>query len=207
MPSPNHLSHSLIHPATVGRRARSLAALSLALAVAGALPACTEAQAASDEADLEARVEALESKEEIRTVVHAFSQVVDASDPTGLTNLAPVLHEDFVLDAIDFDGKKFHFEGLDEVMTGFGPILLEADANLMLSAIDVSLDEDTATARFKFANSVKPPPQLGLDVDVKVLLFAANTATFVREAGAWKMRSVELVHSLAYPGTVADLQP
>jgi hypothetical protein len=178
-------------------------ALALAAVTAG-LPACTEAQAAADEAELAERVAALESKEEIRAILHAFSQVVDASDPAALPGLAPVLHRDFVLDAIDFDGKKFHFEGLDGVVEGFGPIMLAADANLMPSAIDVVLDGDSARASFKFANSVKPPPQLGLDVGVKVLLFAANAATFVREDGTWKLLSLELVHSLAYPGSVVQ---
>lgn len=176
--------------------------VALALAAAVALPACTEAQAAPDDDDLAERVAALESKEEIRAILHTFADVVDASDPAALPDLAPVLHSEFVLDAIDFDGKKFHFEGLDGVVDGFGPIMLEADANLMPSDIDVRLDGDTARARFKFANSVKPPPQLGLDVGVKVLLFAANSATFVREDGAWKLMSLELVHSLAYPGSV-----
>src|SRR5690606_15733703 len=120
---------------------------------------------------------------------------------------APVLHDDFVLDAVDFDGQKHHFEGLDGVIDGFGPIMLEADANLMPSAIAVELDGDTAQAHFKFANSVKPPSQLGLDVSVKVLLFAANSATFEREDGAWKLRSIELIHTLAYPGSPAQLQP
>ncbi len=190
---------------TPNAKLNRITALALLLLAAATAPACDEAQAADD--DLAERVAALESKEEIRGILLAFSQVVDASDPTALTGLEPVLHRDLALDAIDFDGKHFHFEGLDQVITGFGPIMLEADANLMPSAIDVQLAGDTAQATFKFANSVKPPPQLGLDVGVKVLLFAANSASFVREDGTWKLRSLELVHSLAYPGTVPDMQP
>lgn len=182
-------------------------ACALVLVAGVALPACTEAAAAEDDADLEDRIAALESKEEIRAILLAFSQVVDDADPAALPGLAPVLHDDFVLDAIDFDGQKHHFEGLDGVVDGFGPIMLEADANLMPSAIAVELDGDSARARFKFANSVKPPSQLNLDVNVKVLLFAANSATFVREAGAWKLLSFELIHTLAYPGSAAQLQP
>lgn len=204
MPRPTTPTNPLPHPTT--RPARRAGALALVLAAAAAVPACAEARAADDD-DLAERVAALESKEEIRGILHAFSQVVDASDPGALPGLEPVLHRDFTLDAIDFDGKNFHFEGIDGVITGFGPIMLEADANLMPSAIDVKLDGDAAQATFKFANSVKPPPQLGLDVGVKVLLFAANSATFVREDGAWKLRSLELVHSLAYPGSVAGPQP
>ena len=177
-------------------------AWALALVAVAGLPACTEAQAALDD-DLADRVAALESKEDIRAILHTFSRVVDASDPAALPDLAPVLHSDFVLEAIDFEGNELRFEGLDGVVEGFGPIMLAADANLMPSAIDVVLDGDTAHASFKFANSVKPPPQLGLDVGVKVLLFAANSATFVREDGAWKLLSLELVHSLAYPGSLA----
>lgn len=197
-------------PAPLSRPARRALALTLALAAGAALPACAEAQAAPDDAelaDLEARVDALESKEEIRAILLAFSQVVDASDPTALPGLSAVLHRDFVLDAVDFDGQQHHFEGLDGLIDGFGPIMLEADANLMPSAIDVALDGDAARATFKFANSVKPPPQLGLDVDVKVLLFAANSASFVREDGSWKLRSIALDHSLAYPGSVPAPQP
>ncbi len=190
------------HPPRAGRWLAGV----LALTTAAAAPACADVQAAEED-DLAERVEALESREEIRGILHAFSQVVDAADPAALAGLEPALHPDFVLEAIDFDGKEFRFEGLDEVISGFGPIMLEADANLMPSAIDVALDGDAARATFKFANSVKPPPQLGLDVDVKVLLLAANTANFVREGGAWKLRSLELVHSLAYPGAVAALQP
>lgn len=152
--------------------------------------------------EFERRIDALESKEEIRSILLAFSRAVDGSDPAALSALAPKLHREFVLDAVDFEGHKLHFEGLDGVIAGFGPIMVAADANLMPSAIDVTLDGDTASASFKFANSVKPPPQLGLDVRVKVLLFAANAATFVREDGAWKLLSIELVHSLAYPGAL-----
>lgn len=183
-----------------------LGGLALLLLATVAAPACDEAQAADDDG-LADRVAALESKDDIRGILHAFAQIVDDADPSALAALKPALHADFVLDAIDFDGKKLHFEGLDGVITGFGPILLAADANLIVSAIDVHLDGDAAQASFKFANSVKPPPQLELDVGVKVLLFAANKATFVREGGAWKLRSLELVHSLAYPGSIADLTP
>ena len=43
------------------------------------------------------------------------------------------------------------------------------------------------------------------DIQVKVLLFAANTATFRKEDGLWKITSFELVHSLAYPGSIAAI--
>ena len=206
-------SPSIPHPRSVPIRALVLSAgaLGLLLAPAVGLPACSDAQASIKEpvtlAELENRVAALESKEEIRTILQAFAAVVDASDPAGIAALAPKLHTNFVLDAIDFDGKKFHFEGLEDVMKRFGPLLVEADANLAPSAIDVKLDGDTARASFKFINSVKPPPQLGLDVKVKVLLFAANSAAFVREDGVWKLLSIELVHSLAYPGSIDGLRP
>lgn len=196
-----------IHTPTNSRRPIGrLGGLALLLVATIAAPACDEAQAADDDS-LADRIAALESKDDIRGIIHAFSRIVDAADPSALAALEPALHADFVLDAIDFDGKKLHFEGLDGVIKGFGPILLAADANLMVSAIDVHLDGDAAQASFKFANSVKPPPQLELDVGVKVLLFAANEASFVREGGAWKLRSLELVHSLAYPGAIADLKP
>lgn len=200
-------SPTLHRPASLVRLARRVRAWALVVAAGAALPACAEAQAAADDADLEARIDALESKEEIRTILHTFSQIVDDSDPAALPGLAPVLHSDFVLEALDIDGKQYRFEGIEQLIEGYGPIMAEADANLMPSALDVTIEGDTATAVFKFANSVKPPPQLNLDVDVKVLLFAANTATFIREDGAWKLRSFVLDHSLAYPGSVAGLQP
>lgn len=154
-------------------------------------------------ADIQQRLEALESREEMRTTLLAVSAVVDSSDPSLLPDLVPYLTDDFVLDAVDFDGVAHHFEGADGLVNDFGPIMKDAKANLMPSAIDVELDGDMAYATFKFANSVKPPPQLNLPVDVKVLLFAANTATFRREGGAWKLASFELLHSLAYPGSLS----
>lgn len=187
--------------AAMRQYARLLRVAALAVVAGAALPACSEAKAAAGET-LESRISALESKEEIRATLHAFAQVVDSSDPAALSGLSPAIHANFTLDAVDFEGHRLHFEGLDGLINGFGPIMLDADANLAPSDIDVKLDGDTAYAKFKFINSVKPPPQLNLDVDVKVLLLAANTATFVREDGAWKLISIELIHSLAYPGTI-----
>ncbi|KIG12099.1 hypothetical protein DB30_02044 [Enhygromyxa salina] len=166
------------------------------------LASCTEAEAASDDLDLEARVQVLETKEELRGLVLGFAQVVDNSDLAGLEALEPRIHRNFSLTAVDPAGGAHVFEGYDGLIAGYGPIMVAAQANLSTSAIAVELDGDNATATFKFANSTKPPPELGLDVDEKLLLFAANTATFVREDGVWQIESVELVHSLAYPGSV-----
>lgn len=183
---------------------RSAAALGLALASLG-LSACAEAEAGGDDGALEARVDELESREEIRGILLNFAQVVDNADPAALGQLGPRIHADFAMDVIDFDGGEFHFEGQQGLVEGFGPIMLSAQANLAPSAIAIEVDGEDATAFFKFVNSVKPPPELGLEVDEKVLLLAANTATFVREDGVWKLASLELVHSLAYPGVVAGI--
>jgi hypothetical protein len=187
-------------------RARALAATLLLSLSPLVLSACDEAEAAEGEdAVVEERLDRLEAKEEIRSILLAFAVVVDNADPSALTGLAPKIHSNFTMDVVDFDGGEFHFEGVDGLVEGFGPIMLSAQANLAASAISVEVDGDSATAFFKFINSVKPPPELGLDVDEKVLLLAANTATFAREDGVWKLESIELIHSLAYPGVVAGI--
>lgn len=194
------------HRLTRGLRRVGLAA---ALMVGGgSLSGCDEASAAPAEEDddqTQARLAALEAKEEIRTVIAGFAQVVDAADLDSLADLAPRIADDFVLDVIDFDGGEYHFEGASGLVEGFGPIMVEAQANLALSEVAVAVDGDIATARFTFINSVKPPPQLGLDVDVKVLLLADNVATFALEGDVWRLSSLELVHSLAYPGAIPGL--
>jgi hypothetical protein len=156
-------------------------------------------------AALQARVDQLESKEEIRLILLDFAAVIDSADPDRLAGLSAKLHADFSMDVIDFAGGEHRFEGIDELVEDYGPIMASAQSNLAASAIAVEIEGDSATAFFKFINSVKPPPQLNLDVDEKLLLFAANTATFVREGGEWKLKSIELDHSLAYPGSVAEL--
>ncbi|PRP90720.1 hypothetical protein ENSA5_61540 [Enhygromyxa salina] len=187
-------------------RARALAA-TLVLGLSPlALSACNEAEAAGDEdTAVEERLDRLESKEELRSILLGFAAVVDNSDPSALMGLAPRIHPNFTMDVVDFDGGEFHFEGVEGLVEGFGPIMLSAQANLAASAISVELDGDNATASFKFINSVKPPPELGLPVDEKVLLLAANTVTFAREDGVWMLESLELIHSLAYPGVVAGI--
>lgn len=190
---------------TTPRRVPTIGA-ALLLSLLPTLAACTEADAGpTDDASLEARVELLEAKEDIRSTLLAFAMIVDNADPAALSGLGPKLHANFTMDVVDFDGGEFHFEGLDGLVEGFGPIMVSAQANLAPSAIAVEIDGDHATAFFKFINSVKPPPELGLDVGEKVLLLAANTSTFVREDGVWKLESVELIHSLAYPGTIAGI--
>lgn len=206
--------HSLDMPEHLPPRPRgssALISLFAAVALAGIVAGCETADGAdtqpppsgSDQASLEQRLEALEAKEEIRTALLQLSAVVDSSDPARLNELLPVIADDIVLTAVDYDGVEYRFEGVDGLITGYGPIMKDADANLMPSAIDVELDGDTAYASFKFANSVKPPPQLNLPIDEKVLLFAANSATFRKEDGVWKLTSFELLHSLAYPGSLA----
>lgn len=168
--------------------------------------ACTEAEAADNDVEaLEARIDELESKEEIRSILTTFASIVDNADIEALSNLGPRVATDFSMDVVDFDGGVYHFEGVDGLVDEYGPIMVSAQANLAPSAIAVEIDGDNATASFKFINSVKPPPELNLDVDEKVLLLAANTVTFVREGGVWKLQSVELIHSLAYPGTIPGL--
>lgn len=206
--------HSLEMPERPSPRRRGFSAfISLfpVIALAGIFTGCETADGAdtqpppsgSDQASLEQRLEALEAKEDIRTTLLQFSAIVDSSDPARLNEVVPVLADDFVLDAIDYDGAVYHFEGADGLLNDYGPIMKDANANLMVSAIDVEIDDDMAYASFKFANSVKPPPQLNLPVDEKVLLFTANSATFRNENGTWKLVSLELLHSLAYPGTLA----
>lgn len=193
-------------PPIRARRLARAAGISLLLGLSPiVLSACAEAEAAEEQSDLEARVEVLEAKEEIRSMLLGFSQIVDNANVSALAGLEPRIMANFSMDVIDFDGGEFHFDGAEGLVDGFGPIMISAQANLAPSAIFVEVDGDNATAFFKFINSVKPPPELGLDVDEKVLLLAANTATFVRVDGVWKIESLELIHSLAYPGVVAGI--
>jgi ketosteroid isomerase-like protein len=198
------------HPSLLPQLLRRATLATALLAGAGTLSGCDEASAAptgdaADDDATEARLAALEAREEIRATIAGFAQVVDAADLDSLADLAPTLADDFVLDVIDFDGGEYHFEGASGLVDGFGPIMVDAQANLALSEVAVAVDGDLATAHFTFINSVKPPPQLGLDVGVKVLLLADNTATFAREGDAWRLSSLELVHSLAYPGAIPGL--
>lgn len=161
----------------------------------------------SDAIDHIAQIRSLESREVIRDTLLKLSAVIDSGDPRLLAELVPIIADDFVMVAIDFGegGQRdtLVFEGRDELMSGFGPILLEAQANLLPSAIRVDFaDEAHATATFKFANSVRPPSALGEDVDEKVLLFAAITTEFRFEDGLWRLVHLELDHSLAYPGAL-----
>jgi hypothetical protein len=158
-------------------------------------------------AQLEGRIDQLESQEQIRSILLDFAAVVDSSEPALLSELAPKIHRDFEMVVIDFAGGEHRFAGIDELIEGYGPIMASAQANLAASAIAVELEGERATATYKFINSVKPPPELDLDIDFdeKLLLFAANTATFVREGGDWKLKTIELDHSLAYPGSLAAL--
>ncbi|MFO7567585.1 MAG: hypothetical protein R6X02_33380 [Enhygromyxa sp.] len=189
------------------RLARSFKAALLLPLLPVLLSSCTEAEAAeTDEiAALATRVDELESKEELRSVLMGFAKIVDNADIGALSNMGPRIAADFTMDVIDFDGHDFHFEGVDGLLDEYGPIMVSAQANLAVSEIAVDIDGDLATASFKFINSVKPPPELNLEVDEKVLLLADNTAIFVREDGLWKLQWIELVHSLAYPGSIPGL--
>jgi hypothetical protein len=196
--SPANRNHQLV---------RKLGAALLLPLLPTLLNGCTEAVAAeTDElAALEARIDELESKEELRSILMHFARVVDDADLSALSNLGPRVASDFTMDVIDFDGGVFHFEGVDGLINEYGPIMVSAQANLAVSEIRVEIDGNHATTSFKFINSVKPPPELDLQIDEKVLLLADNTVTFVREDGIWKLQWVELVHSLGYPGTVAGI--
>ena len=112
------------------------------------------------------------------------------------------MDEDFTLDVVDFDGGSFSFEGVDGLVNQYGAIMVAAQSNVAVSAVGVDLFEDEAVATFKFINSVTPPPQLDLELDETLLLFADNEATFVRQDGVWTLTSLQLVHSLAYPGSI-----
>jgi hypothetical protein len=175
----------------------------------GMLPACEEAVAAETEAttEMEQRLEALETKEAIREAILEFAHIVDTEDEAALEALAPKLHPDFELRVVDFVGMEHKFVGYDGLISGYGPIMVIAQANLAVSEIGVKLDGDTATATFKFINSVKPPPQLGVPLNEKLLLFAANTAVFVKTNGVWQLQHLELLHSLAYPGELPPASP
>ncbi len=168
----------------------------------GALPGCEEAAASDTNTPsvVEQRLEVLETKEAIREAVLEFAHIVDTEDETALAALAPKIHADFEMRVVDFVGMEHKFVGYDGLLSGYGPIMVIAGANLAVSQIGVDIDGDVATASFKFINSVKPPPQLGVPVNEKLLLLAANTAVFVKTNGVWQLQKLELLHSLAYPG-------
>ncbi|HFE45819.1 MAG TPA: hypothetical protein ENJ18_10080 [Nannocystis exedens] len=193
------------NPSFFGRRLAQRATLALGLgALTLSAVGCDEASADSidDESMIEERLAALESKEEIRTTMLKFSQVLDAADIEGLKALEPRFQEDIELNAIDFDGTSHHYVGMQELVDGYMPILVSSPPTLSPSAIDVEIDGDTATAYFKFTTSIVPPPQLGLGTDQTLMLFAANSIDFAYEDDTWKISSITLAHSLAYPGSL-----
>ena len=198
---------SFIYPYIRGRWAALCAVFSLALVVGA--PAAFADDDDDDDDDLPAafveRVERLEATEEIRTVLLKFAAVVDSGDVSALNDLIPRLAPNFVLTAIAFgpSPQPLVFYGVDGLLNGFGPILMQAQANIVTSAIDVELgpSNQTAVAKFKFVNSVVPPEIIS-PVDVRILLFAANTAELRKEGGIWKLESLTLEHSVAYPGSL-----
>lgn len=201
-------SNNVVSFSERGFSAASIASFALLAALGIGMSGCNEAVAAeTDSIEMEQRIEALETKEAIRESILEFAHIVDKADITALPSLKSKLHADFQLDVVDFEGHELHFVGFDGLTKEYGPIMLAAQANLAVSEIGVKLEGDTATASFKFINSVKPPPELGVPVNEKLLLLADNTAVFVRTAGVWQLRSMELVHSLAYPGELPAPPP
>lgn len=168
----------------------------------GTISGCEDAAAADSNTPsaVEQRLEMLETKEAIREAVLQFAHIVDTEDEAALEALAPNIHPDFEMRVVDFVGAEHKFVGYDGLISGYGPIMVIAGANLAVSQIGVQVDGDIATASFKFINSVKPPPQLGIPVNEKLLLLAANTAVFVKTNSGWQLEKLELIHSLAYPG-------
>jgi hypothetical protein len=160
------------------------------------LAACTKVESTG----LEARVEQLESREEIRSVLLDFVAIVDSGDPTRLPELLPLLHPEISLRAIDFLGEEHRFDGTEELLRDYAPIMAAAQADLVISAIVVEVAGNRARAGFKGIGSVLPPPEL-IDVEIehKLLLFADAAAVFERDGEDWKLRSLELRHSLAFP--------
>lgn len=188
-----------------GHRLAQRATLALGLsAISLSAVGCDEASAEpiDDDSMILERLAQLESKEEIRTTMLKFSQVLDAADIEGLKALGPRFQEDIELNAIDFDGTSHNYVGMQELVDGYMPILVSSPPTLSPSAIDVEIDGDTATAYFKFTTSIVPPPQLGLGTDQTLMLFAANSVDFAYEDDTWKISSITLAHSLAYPGSL-----
>ncbi|MCA9537462.1 MAG: nuclear transport factor 2 family protein [Myxococcales bacterium] len=187
-----------------------LTALRNRLDGADVMEATLRARIATLEADAATRwdhTRMLEAREDMQSTLMRLAAAIDSGDPAYLNDLLPALADDFVMVAIDFGegGQRdtLVFEGVSKVLSEFGPIMREAQANLLPSAILVDfIDETHATAAFKFANSVRPPSALNEDVHEKVLLFAAITADFRLEDGIWKLTHLELDHSLAYPGAL-----
>lgn len=170
-----------------------------------ALLGCGKKADTAERAKLDARLQQLEAKAEIHSILVDFSRAVDDGDSSALTSLGPDLATDFRLDMKDLLGNDLHFEGLQGLVLGFGPIINAAEAEGTPGAIDLDLDldNDSATAQFKVIASVKPQPELGVDVNVKVMVFVDTTATLVREDdGSWKLRTIQLTNSLAYPGAL-----
>lgn len=171
------------------------------------LTSCMEPKTPGIEKDpatgqVEARLARLEAKDEISSILLKFCTILDDGKPAALATLGPKLHSDFRLDLTDFVGTEMQYLGLDGLVQEFGPMSAAAQSDLVPGAIAIEIDGDMATATFTILNSVRPPPQLGLDMDVKVLVMADSTAKFVREGAVWKLRSIEVVHTLAYPGSL-----
>jgi hypothetical protein len=154
-----------------------------------------------DKATVESRIDKLESKEQISSILLDFARATDSGNAALLAGLGPDLEATFTLDITDFEGTKHHFDGVQGLVQGFGPYVLALDPRLVAGPIDVEFDGDNATAFYEFVSSVKAAPDLGLEPEARLLIMVSNTATFVRdEDRRWKMRSLNMTKSLAYPG-------
>lgn len=162
---------------------------------------------ACTQVELEARLAAIEAKEEIRSVLTDLARIVDEALLSGLSKLEPRLHPSFTMRVVDIAGAERRLVGLEGLIDGYSPLMASGRAHLLWSAISVALDGGRATASFNLAGAIEPSPALGLPAGPRVLLVSANTARLIREGGVWRIASLELVHSMAYPETKPMAKP
>jgi hypothetical protein len=177
------------------RRATASVATLFMSRVSSIMPSRARAQV-----DFEARFEAIEAREELRSVLTDLARIVDAGLVSDLSKLRPRLHASFTMRVVDIAGTERRLVGVEGLVDGYSPMMAPGRGRLIWSAVSVDLDGDRATAWFKLAGAVEPSPKLGLPAGPRVLLMSANTARLMREGAVWKLASLELIHSMAYPG-------
>lgn len=184
------------------RRATTSVAALLMSRISRIMPARARAQA-----DFEARLAGIEDKEEIRSLLTALARLVDEAPLSGLSKLEPRLHPSFTMRVVDIGGAERRLVGAKGLVDGYSPMMASGGSRLIWSAISVDLDGDRAMASFKLAGAIESSPELGLPAGQRVLLVSANTARLLRDGGIWKLASLELVHSMAYPEMEQTAKP
>ena len=144
---------------------------------------------------LEARVRALEDKEEILALFMEFGRCLDAKD---WEPYADLFAEDGVLNSLQGVGRA---NGRAEIRALFGKTLKDVPATAfhLYNNIAIDVDGDTATAR-SFWTYLRPGP----DGAPEILQFGRYRDRLTRENGRWRFELREITRELGHPPYVKE---